>query len=203
VIDALDGPEPGWIDGARDLVTQLRTAPVPGLRDLGEDVEAHLLFLEEDFDAAGEGFEATVRRGADNFVAATALYMIGDCHLLAARPQAALSAYARGVLDAREGGSRIDMGFQAEGIVCALADLDEHAAALEALGASDSLNGDRFQPREMNSNWGAIAAGRITAAREALGADEADAAYARGAALGVDAAVRLLLDLSGTAAVQA
>jgi hypothetical protein len=195
VIDALYAPEPGWIDGARDLVTQLRASPIPGLRDLGDDTEAHLLFLEERFDAAGEAFEATVRRDADNFVAASALYMIGDCHLFAGRPQAALPAYARGVRDAREGGSRINMGFQGEGIVCALADLGEHAAALEALGASDSLNGDRFQPRDMNSHWGAIAAGRITAARAALDTDQADAAYARGAALGLDAAVRALLAL--------
>jgi predicted ATPase/class 3 adenylate cyclase len=193
VLDALHAPEPGWIDGARDLVTGLRASPVSGLRDLGADIEGHLLLLEERFDAAGEAFEATVRRGADTWVASTALYMIGDCHLFAGRPQAALPAYARGVLDARESGSRIDMAFQGEGIVCALADLGEHASALEALGASDSLNGDRFQPREMNSRWGAIAAGRITAARDALGTGEADAAYARGAALGVDAAVRLLL----------
>jgi predicted ATPase len=202
VIDALYAPEPEWIDGALDLVTQLRASQVLGLRELSYDVEAHLLFLEERFDAAGDAFEATVRRDADNFAASTALYMFGDRHLLAGRPQAALPAYARGVFDAREGGSRIDMGFQGEGIVCALADLGEHAAALEALGASDSLNGDRFQPREMNSNWGAIAAGRIAAAREALGTDLADAAYARGAALGLDAAVRLLLALGDQAGAQ-
>lgn len=193
VIDALYTPEPGWIDGAWDLVTQLRASQVPGLRGLADDIEGHLLLLEERFDAAGEAFEATVRRDADTFVASTALYMIGDCHLFAGRPLVALPAYARGVLDAREAGSRIDMGFQGEGIVCALADLGEYSAALEALGASDSLNGDRFQPRQMNSRWGAVAAGRITAAREALGASEADSAYARGAALGLDAAVRLLL----------
>jgi hypothetical protein len=88
---------------------------------------------------------------------------------------------------------RVDMGFQAEGIACALSDHGAHAAALEALGASDTLTGDAVRPRDLAPSWSSAVAPRIAAARAALGDDAADAAYARGRSLTVEAVVELML----------
>jgi hypothetical protein len=128
--------------------------------------------------------------------------MVGDCHLFAGRPQAALQAYARGVAHAREMGARDDIGFQGEGIVAALADLGREEEALETLGACDTLTGEGVLPREHNAYWGGVMAGRIASARTALGAPDADAAYARGGALGVEEVVELLLSYGAPVAVR-
>jgi hypothetical protein len=107
--------------------------------------------------------------------------------------RAALTAYARGVADARDESARGNIAFQGEGIVAALADLGRHEAALETLGACDSLTGDGVYPRNRNAFWGSVMAGRIASTRAAVGAQEADAAYARGRALGGEDIVELLL----------
>jgi hypothetical protein len=105
------------------------------------------------------------------------------------------------VAHARDLGARDDIGFQAEGLVAALADLGRHDEALETLGASDSLTGEGVLPREHNAYWGGVMAGRIASARAALGATDADAAYARGHALGVEEVVDLLLSYGASVVV--
>ena len=156
-------------------------------------MDAHLLLLQDRFDEAADAFEAAIRRGGGTWAAETPVYMIGDCHLLAGRPQAALPAYARGVTFAHEKAARINIGFQGEGIAAALADLERHEQALETLGACDSLTGEGVLPRELNAFWGDLMTVRIASARAALGATAADAAYARGRALGVEEVTELLL----------
>jgi tetratricopeptide (TPR) repeat protein len=193
VLDALYRPGPAWQARAQAVAGDLSSSPHAAVRDLGAVVDAHLLLLQDRFDEAAERFEAAIRRGGGTWADQTAVYMVGDCHLLAGRPQAALQAYARGVAHARDMGARDDIGFQAEGIVAALADLGRHEEALETLGACDTLTGEGVLPREHNAFWGDVMAGRIASARAALGAPDADAAYARGRALGVEDVVELLL----------
>jgi tetratricopeptide (TPR) repeat protein len=181
----------------------LRASQDAEVRGLAAVVEAHLLLLEDRFDEAGELFEVAIRRGGKTWADQTALYMVGDCHLLAGRPQAALRAYARGVAHARDMGARDDIGFQAEGIVAAFADLGLDEEALHTLGASDRLTGEGVLPREHNAYWGGVMAGRIASARAALGTPYADAAYARGHALSVEEVVELLLSYGASVAPNA
>lgn len=193
VLDALHRPGPGWQARAQDIVAELRSSPHADVRDFASVVHAHLLLLQDRFDEAADAFEAAIRRGGRTWVDETAVYMVGDCHLFSGRPQDALAAYARGVADAHDKAARINIGFQGEGIAAALADLGRHEEALEALGACDSFSGEGVLPRDFNSFWGEVMARRTSSAREALGAQVADAAYARGRALGVEEAVELLL----------
>lgn len=193
VMDALHRPGPAWQARAQAVAATLRSSPHPDVRGLAAAVDAHLLLLEDRFDEAADAFEAGVREGGGTWATKTCVSMVGDCHLYAGRPQAALPAYARGFAESRDMSARIDMGFQGEGIVAALSDLGLAEKALRALGACDTLTGDGLHPRELNAFWGRVMAGRIAAARATLGAQEADAAYARGRALGVDEVVELLL----------
>ena len=94
---------------------------------------------------------------------------------------------------ARDQSGRDNIGFQGEGIVAALVDLGRHEEALETLGACDTLTGEGAHPREHNAFWGGVMGERIESARAALSAQRADAAYARGRALGVEEVVELLL----------
>jgi len=201
VLDAQYGPGEAWQARAQAVATELRSSPHAGVRDLAAIVDAHLLLLRDRFDEAANAFEAALRRGGGSWAAQSPVYTVGDCHLLAGRPQAALPAYARGVAHARDEGARGDIAFQGEGIVAALADLGRHEEALETLGACDSLTGDLVLSRELNVFWGGIIAGRIASARAALGTHDADAAYARGRALGVEDVVKRLLSYGAPVAV--
>jgi hypothetical protein len=149
--------------------------------------------LEGHFDMAADVFAATLGAGRASWAIETAIYMLGDCHLYAGRPQEALVAYARGAADARERSARIVVAFQGEGIAAALTDLGRPEEALQALGASDRITGELARPRDVNHGWRAVMAPRIAAARAALGDATADTAYARGMALGTEAVVGLLL----------
>jgi hypothetical protein len=200
-LDALHRPGSAWQARAQSVLAELCSSPDAEVRELASVVNAHLLLLQDRFDEAGELFEAAVRRDGGTWAAQTAVYMVGDCHLLAGRPQAALQAYARGVAHARDMGARDDIGFQGEGIVAALADLGRDEEALETLGACDTLTGEGVLPREHNAFWGGVMAGRIASARAALGAPNADAAYARGRALGVEEVLKLLLSYGAPVAV--
>jgi hypothetical protein len=199
VLDALYGPGPAWQERAMALASELGSSSDPDVRNMATILEAYLLMLQERWDEAADAFDAAVLRGGGTWAAESCLYMVGDCHLHAGRPQEAISGYARGLVDARDKTNRGNMGFQGEGIVAALVDLGRHTEALEALGACDTLTGEDVLPREHNAAWGAVMADRITAARAALGAQEADAAMARGRALGVDEVVELLLSYGATA----
>lgn len=201
VLDALHRPGPVWQARAEAVAADLGSSADAEVRDFAAVVDAHLLLLQDRFDEAAELFEAAIRRSGGTWVAQTAVYMVGDCHLLAGRPQAALHAYARGVTHARDMGARDDIGFQAEGIAAALAGLGRVEEALETLGASDTLTGEGVLPREHNAFWGGVMAGRIASARATLGAHAADAAYARGRALAVEEVADLLLSYGATAAV--
>ncbi len=193
VLGALHRPGPAWQARAHVVAAELRSSPDADVLDLAATVDAHLLLLQDRFDEAADAFEAAIRHGGGTWATEACVSMVGDCHLFAGRPQAALPAYARGVADARDNGARINIGFQGEGIVAALADLGRHEAALETLGACDSLTGEGVHPRELNAFWGGVMAGRIASTRAALGAQGADAAYARGRALAVEEVVELLL----------
>jgi len=201
VEDAMHRPGPAWQAQAQAVAAELRSSPDADVRDLAAIVDAHLLLLEDRFDEAADAFEAAARRDGGTWAADTTVYMVGDCHLFAGRPQAALAAYARGVAHARDGSARDNIAIQGEGIVAALADLGRHEEALETLGASDTLTGDSVLPRERNAFWGGIMAGRIASARDALRAQDADAAYARGRALGVEEVIELLLSYGTPVAV--
>ncbi len=201
VLDALHRPGQVWQTRAQAVAADLRSSSHAPVRDLGTVVDAHLLLLQDRFDEAAELFEAAIRRDGGTWADQTAVYMVGDCHLLAGRPQAAIQAYARGVAHARDMGARDDIGFQAEGIVAALADLGRHGEALETLGACDTLTGEGVLPREHNAFWGDVMASRIASARASLGAQDADAAYARGRALGVEDVAQRLLSYCVPAAV--
>jgi predicted ATPase/class 3 adenylate cyclase len=193
ILDALHRPGPAWRVRAQAVADQLRSSPEAEVRELGAAVDAHLLLLENRFDEAADAFEVANRHGGGTWATATSVWMLGDCHLYAERPQAALHAYARGVTAARDEGSWENIGFQGEGIVAALADLGRHEEALETLGACDSLTGEGVHPRELNAYWGGVMAGRIASARETLGEQDANAAYAHGRALGVEEVTELLL----------
>jgi predicted ATPase/class 3 adenylate cyclase len=194
VMDALHWQSPEWLTRAQAVAVELRASPDPDVRDLATILNAHLLLRQDRFDEAAEAFEASIRRGGGTWAAETTVYMVGDCHLLAGRPQEALPAYARGVAHALEKGARVNIGFQGEGIAAALADLGRHDDAFETLGACDSLTGDGAHPRELNAAWNNdVMAPRFASARATLGAQAADVAYARGRTLGIDQVAELLL----------
>ncbi len=193
VLDALHRPPSAWQARAQALAAELRSSSDAEVRGLAATLDAHLLLLQDCFDEAADAFEAAIRRGGGTWAAETPIYMVGDCHLFAGRPQEALPAYARGVADARDKGARVNLGFQGEGIAAALADLGRHEEAIEALGACDSLTGDGAHARDLNSFWDGVMARRIASARDALGEQDADAAYARGRARGVEEVSELLL----------
>lgn len=193
VMDALYKPPQAWQTRARTLAAELRSSSDADVRDLAAILDAHLLLLQDRFDEAADAFEEAIRRDGGNWPAETPIYMVGDCYLFAGRPQPALPAYARGVAAARDKATRVNMGFQGEGIVAALVDLGRYEEALETLGACDTITGDNVLPREHHAFWGGVMAGRIAAARTALGSQAADSAYARGRALGVEEVVELLL----------
>jgi tetratricopeptide (TPR) repeat protein len=194
VMDAQRRPSPAWLDRAQAVAAELGASPDPDVRDLATILNAHLLLGQERFDEAADAFEASIRRGGGTWAAETTVYMEGDCHLLAGRAREALPAYARGVAYALERGAQVNIGFQGEGIAAALADLGRHEDALETLGACDARAGDGAHPRELNAAWNSdVMAPRIASARATLGAQVADAAYARGRVLGIDQVVELLL----------
>ncbi len=193
VLDALYRPDPAWQARAQAVAAELRSSPDADVRDLAAIVDAHLLLLQDRFDEAAAAFEAAIRDGGGTWATKTCVFMVGDCHLFAGRPQAALQAYARGAADARDDGARDDLAFQGEGIVAALTDLGRHEEALEMLGACDTLTGQGVRPREHNPFWGGVMAPRIASTRAALGEQDADAAYARGSALAVEEVMELLL----------
>ena len=193
VMDALFRPDPAWQGRAQAVAAELRSSSDADVRDLAGILDAHLLLLQDRFDEAADAFEAAIRRGGQTWAAETPVYMIGDCHLFAGRPQAALPAYAHGVADARDKAGRINIGFQGEGIAAALTDLGRHDEALQTLGACDTLTGAGALPRDLNAFWGEVMAARIASARAALGAPDADSAYERGRARSVEEVVELLL----------
>lgn len=193
ILDALYRPAPAWQARAQGVASELRSSREAEIRELAAILDAHLLLLQDRFDEAADAFEAAIRRGGGTWAAETPVYMVGDCHLYAGRPQAALAAYARGVAYARDKAQRDNIAFQGEGIVAALADLGRDEEALETLGACDTLTGAGAHPREHNAFWGGVMVARIASARSALGPEAADAAYARGRALGIEEVVKLLL----------
>lgn len=193
VLDGTHRPSSDWRPKAEKAAAELRESPDAEIRDLATIVDAYLLLLEDRFDEAATMFEAAIERGGRTWAAETPIYMVGDCHLFAGRQQAAMTAYARGLINAQEKSSRIYMSFQAEGIVAALIDLERYEDALEALGASDSLTGDDVLPREVDTFWASVMSGRIASARAALGERDADRAYAHGRERAVDEVVELLL----------
>ena len=192
-MDSLYRPGSAWQAQAQAVASELRSSPDADIRNLAAILDAHLLLMQDRFDEAADAFEAAVARGGGTWAAETPVYMVGDCHLLAGRPQAALAAYARGVGYARDTAQRINIAFQGEGIVAALADIGRHEEAFETLGACDTLTGKSVLPRERNAFWGSVMKGRIESSRAALGEPAADAAYARGRTLGVEKAMELLL----------
>ena len=196
VLDAMQRPSTDWRPKASLAVAKLRASEAAEIRDLATIVDAYLLLLEDRFDEAASAFEAAIERDGQTWAAQTPVYMVGDCHLFAGAFQAAVSAYGRGLIDAHEKSSRIDMGFQAEGIVAALIDLGRHEDALEALGASDSLTGEHILPRELDTFWASVMSDRIASARAALGEQRADRAYARGRERAVDDVMELLLSFA-------
>jgi hypothetical protein len=123
---AVTAPRPAWQARAEVVAADLRCSPDADVRDLAAAVDAHLLLLQDRFDEAADAFEAAIRHGGKTWVAETPVYMVGDCHLFAGRPQEALPAYARGVAAARDGSEPVTIVFQGEGIVAALADLGRH-----------------------------------------------------------------------------
>jgi tetratricopeptide (TPR) repeat protein len=185
------------------VVAELAASPVPGLQELASDLEGFLLLAQERWDEATVRFEATVARNGTTRVAEAAWYFLGDCQLHAGRPKAALSGYARGLQRAAGLAQRNVMGFQADGIAAALADMGLHEKALEALGASDVLTPEGYRPRDTHPHWPEILMPRIEAARAALGSDRAQAAYARGAAANSSEALGRVLALAGIAEVSA
>jgi hypothetical protein len=193
VMDALAHPPADWLARARAVATDLAASVDPGLQHLAGVVDGHLLLLEERFDEAADAFEANLAGGSASWSATTAVYMVGDCHLFAGRPETAIPAYVRGFLHARNRTVRIDMGFQAEGIACALSDVGRHEAALQVLGASDTLTGESVRPRELDPFWGGVTEPRVQGSRQALGPVLAEAAYERGRGLGPEAVVELVM----------
>jgi hypothetical protein len=181
------------------VAADLAASPVAGLRNLASDLEGFLFLAQGRWEEAAAAFEATDGGSGTTWVAEAALSCLGDCQLLAGRPQAALSGYARGLKRAAGLAQRGNMGFQADGVAAALADLGRYADALEALGASDVLTPEGYRPRDLNPDWSRILTPRIEAARAALGPRRADAAYERGATTTSDQAGARVLALSGTA----
>ena len=94
VMDSLHRPGPAWQARAQTLVAELRASPDAAVRDLAAIVDANLLLLQDRFDEAADAFEAAIRHGGETWAAQQPVMMVGDCHLFAERPQAALPAVA-------------------------------------------------------------------------------------------------------------
>jgi predicted ATPase/class 3 adenylate cyclase len=192
----MDGVEDPGV-GAR-VAERLAAWPQPEIRALAPAVTAAVHYARKEWDAAATAYEAVLAQPGRAWVQESALYTVGDCHLERGRAAEALRAYGRGVRAALEEGSTLNTGFQAEGVVAALADLGRPEEALEALGATDLLSGEGFRPRDRVAAWRDVLESRVGAARSMLGEAAADAAYARGAARRLDGAVAYLLEVTTT-----
>ena len=154
VMDALYRPDPAWQARAQAVAAELRSSSDADVRDLAAILDAHLLLLQDRFDEAADAFEAAIRRGGETWAAETPVYMIGDCHLFAGRPQAALPAYARGRRRRPRQGRADQHRLPGRGDRRRADDLGRHDEALQTLGACDNLTGEGVLPREHNAFWG-------------------------------------------------
>ncbi len=188
--------DPGW-PAARAALEQLRDAPQPELREHASDLEGYVLFGERRWDEALSAFEASVARGGGTWLARGAISFIGDCHVLAGRPAAALGAYANGVRAFLEAGQIGSAAFQSEGIAAALVDLD-NPPRRSRRSAPPTCSPPSASGREISTTaWAEEINPRLDASRRALGADAA-AAYQRGTRLSLSAAVERILELAAS-----
>jgi predicted ATPase len=194
-IDAIRQPGTGVPRVALELSARLAASPDPAVRDLARDLEGHLLMAAGRWSDAAAAYQATLQAARPTWVAEAAVYMQPDCYLHAGSPLDALPAYSRGLRAALSAGSRSNMAFMGEGIAACLAEMGRAEEALESLGASDTLTGEGYRPRDMMKGWGADLERRIGPARAQIGHDRAHLAYTRGSKLSVDAAVKYMLSL--------
>lgn len=120
--DGVTADDPGWL-AIKEVAAELGASRLPELAESAKDLDGLMLFAQGRWDEAVEAFEASMTRAGTTWLAESAACYIGDCHLLAGRPHAALDHYVRGVRTEQNRGGVLDVGFQAEGCVAAMIDL--------------------------------------------------------------------------------
>ena len=189
-----------WHEQTAATIRGFAEDPDPDIRGLAREMEGHAHFAAGRFEAAAIAFEAadpTTRIGS------VGLYMAGDAWLGANLHEAALVAYGRGASAARDRGALSDLTFQAEGVAAALAGIGQHEAAHRALGAADVINPRQGPLRDEIPSWGEEVKRLMDPARAALGDRLAEAAYAEGRRLRLDAAIDAILTAADTSVVAA
>jgi predicted ATPase/DNA-binding SARP family transcriptional activator len=183
----------GTTDGVRDDYSQV-SERVAKLRDrelalLVEGLEPYVLgYCEQRYAEAGAIWAALAADHArTDFAASSALYCWPDCLLLEGEYEAALETYGAALRGARESGQAPTVAYQLEGIVISLSGLGRHDEALEAAGWAASVR--QTAGPALNSWYTEMLQRAQRESRAAIGEQDANAAYARGRALTIDAAV--------------
>ena len=189
----------GTTDGIRDEYTRL-SERVAELRDreltvLVEGLEPYVLgYCEGRHTEAGAIWAALIAdRARTDFAGWTALYCWPDCPLLDGDYPAALDGFRAALRSARERGQSPTVAYQLEGMSMALSGLGRHDEALEAAGWADAVRQTAGPTR--NSWYKEMLDQALRHSRAALDAPHASAAYTRGRALTLDAAVNAALAL--------
>lgn len=139
-------------------------------------------------------------RTRTDFPAHIAGYYWPDCLVAKGEFASALGAYAAALATARERTDPLGIAYQLEGIAIALAHVGRHAEAFEAFGWSDSAR--QASGRIVDESWKVLLGGALERARAGLDERGAEAAYARGRAMSLDAAVSAALALDQAPAVE-
>lgn len=130
-----------------------------------------------------------------DFAVWTAPYCWPDCKLLDGDFGAALAGYRQALLSARERAQSPTVAYQLEGITMSLSGLGRHDEAFEAAGWAGAVR--QTAGPALNSWYKQHLEQALERSREAIGAQRAGIAYARGRALPLDAAVNAALALAG------
>lgn len=163
------------------------------LIDLVDGLEPYILGYCEGRHAEAGAIWATLAedRARTDFAGWTAPYCWPDCRLLSGDYPTALAGFRAALVSARERAQTPTVAYQLEGIAISLSGLGRHAEALEAAGWAASVR--QTAGPAVNRWYKRLFEDALHASRAALEAGEARAAYARGRALTLDAAVHAAL----------
>jgi len=187
----------GATDGVRDEHALL-SERVSGLHDrelqlLVEGLEPYILgYCERRYPEAAAIWAAQIAdRSRTDFAGWTALYCLPDCRLLEGDYEGALDGFRATLRSARELARPGTVAYQLEGILMALSGLGRHDEALEAAGWAETVR--QAAGPAVNSWYKEMIGSARQTSRAALGSKPADAAFSRGRALTLDAAVNAAL----------
>ncbi len=193
IFHVLSGARNGLRDEHSLLTERATELRDPELIALIDGFEPYILgYCEARHAQAGALWTALAQdRTRTDFAGWTAPFCWPDSRLLEGDCAAALDGFRAALRSARERAQSPTVAYQLEGITMSLSGLGRHHEALEAAGWADSVR--QTAGPAVNSWYKQLLDEALSTSRAALGARQAHAAYARGRALTLDAAVNAAL----------